>query len=116
MKCKDFKFGESVIIYSRIGEHKFDDTVVKVGRKYVTTSRGYRFCEDDYFEFSLINDGYGSSMQLFKDDEAVLNHQNKINALSKIKNVVDTYQLEKYKKVYIDQILEIIKKGAQEIK
>lgn len=114
MKCKDFKFGESVIIYNRIGKHKFDDTVVKVGRKYVTTSRGYRFCESDYFEFSLISDGYGSSMQLFKDDEAILNHQNKIIALSEIKKVFDTYQLEKYKKVYIDQILEVIKKGAQE--
>lgn len=115
MKCKDFMVGESVIIYDRRSGHKFTDTVAKVGRKYVTTYRGYKFCENDRFEFSLVNEyEYGSCMLMFKNDTAFLNHQNKVQALADIRNMIGRYQLETYKKTYIDQILEIIKKGAQE--
>lgn len=115
MKCKNFTVGETVIIYNRRSEHKFTDTVAKVGRKYVTTDRGYKFCESDRFEFSLANeDEYGSCMLMFKNDTAFLNHQNKVQALADIRNMIGRYQLEAYKKIYIDQILDIIKKGAQE--
>lgn len=115
MKCKDFTVGESVIIYNRRSEHKFTDTVAKVGRKYVVTDRGYKFSESVRFEFSLVNEyEYGSDMLMFKDDTAFLNHQNKVQALADIRNMIGRYQLETYKKIYIDQILEIIKKGVQE--
>ena len=115
MKCKDFMVGESVIIYNQRSEHKFTDTVAKVGRKYIVTDRGYKFSESVWFEFSLVNEyEYGSCMLMFKDDIAFLNHQNKVQALADIRTMIGRYQLETYKKIYIDQILEIIKKGVQE--
>ena len=114
MKCKDFSVGESVIIYDRMTKHKFNGKVSKVGSKYVTTDRGYRFCGDNRFEFSMLEHDWGSTLLLFKDDMAFENYLNKIQALSEIRNMTGRYQLERYKKIYIDQILDIVKKGAKE--
>lgn len=116
MKCKDFSVGDDVIVYRTNGTSEYirEDKVVKVGRKYVTISSGHRFNEDSAFEFSLVNKyEYGSCFLLFRDRESIGKHNNKRNALSKIRNMIDRYQLDRYKKEYIDKILELLEEGAK---
>lgn len=112
MNCKDFLVGDKVIVYRLKAERASEDKVVKVGRKYVTTDRGYRFKEDEAYEFSLVNRyEYGETFLLFKNEESIIEHQNKKKALSNIRNVLNSYQLGRYKKADIDKILEILKEG-----
>lgn len=116
MKCKDFSVGDDVIVYHTNGTSEYirEDKVVKVGRKYVTISSGYRFNEDSACEFSLVNKyEYGRLFLLFKDRESIGKHNNKRNALSKIRNMIGRYQLERYKKEHIDKILELLEEGAK---
>ena len=112
MKCKDFSVGDNVIIHRTRSGHITEDKVIKVGRKYVTTERGHRFNEDKSCEFSLVNRyEYGECFLLFKDNNSITEHQNKRDALSKIRDMIGRYQLEQYKKADIDKILEILKEG-----
>lgn len=112
MICKDFSVGDNVIVYRTRGEYTSEDKVIKVGRKYVTTDRGYRFNEDKSYEFSLVNRyEYGETLLLFKDEASMMEHQNKRNALSNIREMLGWYQLEQYKKADIDKILDILKEG-----
>lgn len=112
MNCKDFSVGDKVIVFRTRRENTSDDTVVKVGRKFVTTNRGYRFNVDKSYEFSLVNRyEYGETILLFKDNASITEHQNKKNALSNIREMLGWYQLEQYKKADIDKILEILKDG-----
>lgn len=116
MKCKDFSIGDNVIIQRTRSGHITEDKVIKVGRKYVTTERGYRFNEDKSYEFSLANRyQYGESLLLFKDNNSMIEHQNKKEALSEIRNMIGRYQLEYYKKIYIDKVLDILCEGAKDI-
>ena len=116
MNCKDFKVGDNVIMYRTRNDCIVEDKVVKVGRKYVTTDRGYRFKAYHAYEFALVNMyECGELMLLFKDRTMLEEHENKKKALSAIRNMIGRYQLELYKKVHIDKIVEILKEGANEI-
>ena len=116
MKCKDFSVGDNVIIHRTRSGHITEDKVIKVGRKYVTTERGYRFNEDKSCEFSLANRyEYGECFLLFKDNNSMTEHQNKRDALSKIRDMIGRYQLEHYKKIYIDKVLDILCEGAKDL-
>lgn len=116
MKCKDFSIGDNVIIQRTRCSLISEDKVIKVGRKYVTTERGYRFEEDKSYEFSLSNKyEYGECLLLFQDKDSMAEHQNKRDALSKIRDMIGRYQLEHYKKVYIDKVLDILCEGAKDL-
>ena len=106
--------GEKVIIRIYRNKNTFEDKVAKVGRKYVTTERGYRFESDDRYEFCLVNlYEYGSPRLLFKNADDLQQHDEKLMKIKFIKDFTDYGCLEIHKKIFIDKIWEIFKESSK---
>lgn len=109
-----FMVGEKVIIQIYRNRNTFEDKVAKVGRKYVTTERGYRFESDYRYEFCLVNlYEYGSPRLLFKNADDLQQHDEKQMKIKFIKDFTNGGRLEIHKKIFIDKIREIFEESAK---